>query len=291
MATITTIDSTDLITDSRSDINTNFANLNSDKIETSYIDTDTALTANSDVKIPSQKAVKSYIDTQGGANASETVRGVVEEATDAEVTAGTATGATGAKLIVTPAKLATRLTAVIPVSKIYISTTEVTFTNGDGGSGAGTEHTCFSTSIAGGSLGTNNCLKFKMYIKQAMFDSVSSAWTIRIKYGGSTLATLTNATLSNDSTPNMHGYLEGYIFGDGSTSVQKITATCWLAQSSDSEVSSDTSVGVDKVYFSQQSVAGAVDSTSSQTLEVSVQMTNNSANDGTMDWFIVEKIA
>jgi hypothetical protein len=45
------------------------------------------------------------------ANASETVKGVVEEATDAEVTAGTATGATGAKLFVTPAKLQTALGA------------------------------------------------------------------------------------------------------------------------------------------------------------------------------------
>lgn len=42
-------------------------------------------------------------------NASETSAGLVEEATDAEVTAGTATGGTGAKLVVTPAKLRTYL--------------------------------------------------------------------------------------------------------------------------------------------------------------------------------------
>lgn len=66
MATITTINASDLITNSRTTINTNFANLNSDKIETSYLDTDTALAANSDVKIPSQKAVKAYIDALGG---------------------------------------------------------------------------------------------------------------------------------------------------------------------------------------------------------------------------------
>lgn len=123
MATITTINATDLITNSRSDINTNFANLNSDKIETSYLDTDTSLAANSDSKIATQKAVKSYIDTQGGANASETVRGVVEEATDAEVTAGTATGGTGAKLIVTPAKLSTRLTTLFNVSLTSVAET------------------------------------------------------------------------------------------------------------------------------------------------------------------------
>ena len=107
MATIVTIQSADLITNSRVDLNTNFSNLNTDKIETSYLDTDTTLAANSDVKIPSQKAVKAYVDAGGNVNASETTRGIVEEATDAEVTAGTATGATGAKLFVTPTKLAT----------------------------------------------------------------------------------------------------------------------------------------------------------------------------------------
>lgn len=109
MTTVITINSSDAISASRTDLNTNFQNLNNDKIETSVIDIDTALTANSDSKIPSQKAIKTYVDTQGGANASETARGLVEEATDAEVTAGTATGGTGAKLFITPTKLATYL--------------------------------------------------------------------------------------------------------------------------------------------------------------------------------------
>ena|SRR3990167_2127011 len=105
MATIVTIAAGDQITNSRADLNTNFTNLNSDKIETSVIDTDTALAANSDTKIPSQKAVKTYIDTSGGANASVTVRGIVEEATAAEVTAQTAAGATGARLFVNPSTM------------------------------------------------------------------------------------------------------------------------------------------------------------------------------------------
>ena len=102
MATIVTIAAGDLITNSRADLNTNFTNLNADKIESSYLDTDTALAANSDTKIPSQKAVKTYIDTSGGANASTTVRGIVEEATAAEVAALSATGATGARLFINP---------------------------------------------------------------------------------------------------------------------------------------------------------------------------------------------
>lgn len=113
MSTLTTIQSTDLITNSRAVINDNFTALNTDKIETSYIDTDTTLAANSDSKIATQKAVKAYVDAGGNVNASETTRGIVEEATDAEVTAGTATGGTSAKLFLTPAKLATRLAAVL----------------------------------------------------------------------------------------------------------------------------------------------------------------------------------
>lgn len=62
MSSITTIQSTDLITDSRADINTNFSNLNTDKIETSVLDTDTTLAANSDSKVATQKAVKAYVD-------------------------------------------------------------------------------------------------------------------------------------------------------------------------------------------------------------------------------------
>ncbi len=62
MATIVTIAASDLISNSRADLNTNFTNLNSDKIETSYLDTDTALAANSDSKIATQKATKAYVD-------------------------------------------------------------------------------------------------------------------------------------------------------------------------------------------------------------------------------------
>ncbi len=46
MTTISTIAGGDGISPSRTVINTNFANLTSDKIETSVIDTDTALAAN-----------------------------------------------------------------------------------------------------------------------------------------------------------------------------------------------------------------------------------------------------
>jgi hypothetical protein len=129
MSTITTIQESDLITNSRADINNNFSALNTDKIETSTLDTDTTLAAASDSKIATQKAVKAYVDSGGNQNASETNRGLVQEATDAQVTAGTATGSSGAKLFVSPTKLLTRTDAIIPVDSGYVPGATVLFSN------------------------------------------------------------------------------------------------------------------------------------------------------------------
>lgn len=63
--TIVTIASSDLISNSRTDINSNFASILANKVETDAIDVDTTLAANSDTKVPSQKATKAYIDNQG----------------------------------------------------------------------------------------------------------------------------------------------------------------------------------------------------------------------------------
>lgn len=81
MATIVTINANDQVSASRADINTNFANLNSDKIETSAIDTDTSLAANSDSKIPSQKAIKAYVDAFSSPFSVETTSGTTHSLT------------------------------------------------------------------------------------------------------------------------------------------------------------------------------------------------------------------
>lgn len=64
---ITVINETDLITNAPAVLNSNFSSLNTNKIETSVIDTDPSLTADSDSNIPSQKAVKTYVDAGGNA--------------------------------------------------------------------------------------------------------------------------------------------------------------------------------------------------------------------------------
>lgn len=117
MSTLVTIQSTDLITNSRADINGNFSALNADKMETSVLDTDTTLAANSDAKVATQKAVKAYVDAGGNVNASTTTKGIVELATSAEIDAGTATGGTGAALVVTADALKGSL---VPIVRSYV---------------------------------------------------------------------------------------------------------------------------------------------------------------------------
>jgi len=76
-------------------------------------------------------AAGGFLMVGGGASvsdASETVKGIVEEATDAEVLAGTATGGTGAKLFISPAKFQTlrslsRTTAAVSAGTMNLDLT------------------------------------------------------------------------------------------------------------------------------------------------------------------------
>lgn len=197
MATITTIQGSDVISTSRTDINTNFTNLNSDKIETSYLDTDTSLTANSDSKIATQKAVKAYVDSGGQANASETVRGLVEEATQAEVDAGTATGGTGAKLIVTPAKLATRLTAVYqPLLTFKNGVTTRAIDTADGAvniaHGLGKTPKRVAIKAQYGDSGTFTTIR--MIQSYGVYNGTTTATLATISTDGSNISTVTDTT-------------------------------------------------------------------------------------------------
>lgn len=285
MATITTLAGTDGITaaNSMAKINTNFSNLNADKIETSAIDTDTSLAANSDSKIPSQKAIKTYVDTQGGANASETVRGVVEEATDAEVTAGTSIGATGAKLVITPAKLATYLPTVIS-GKIEVDATEITVSN------TNVETTLFDCTVPANTLSTNNAIRVTIYLSDFQCNS-AGALTIRLKYGGTTVAsTVMTTTGATSSNIDLNGALiTGLIVGDGATNVQKGFI---MFVGGDGVLEDDNLASVDgEKGIGGGNGTGAVDSTSAQTLLVSVQWgATAAANTVTAEAWIVEKI-
>lgn len=189
MSTLTTINSGDLITNSRTTINNNFSALNTDKMETSVLDTDTALTANSDSKIPSQKAVKAYVDAGGNVNASTTVKGISEEADQTETDAGTAVGATGARLFVNPSTLAGYLSNAGYMSKVANGATSYDLTTASG-----------TVNIAHGLAVSPRQVKLVAYFSDSAAGSsaanIANAYTV---YNGTTQASTSNHIQSSSS--------------------------------------------------------------------------------------------
>lgn len=300
MSTITTIAASDLITDSRAVINTNFSNLNTDKFESSNIDTDTSLAANSDTKVASQKATKAYVDTLGNVNASTTARGIVEEATSAEMIAGTAAGGTGARLFLNPSLVAetgtdkivkTKSTglldaSIIPstaVDKIEVDATEVTVGN------TATETTIFDCTIPGGTLSTNNAVRLKIFVSN-FNETNSGTFAVRLKYGGTTIATADNGGNSfGTNVTGLKGWIEGYLVADGSTSAQKGVIRYEFAADS-AEENTRAAVGISKVFATGNGTATQV-STGDLTMTVTIQNSGTSANDSfTAEFWVVEKI-
>jgi hypothetical protein len=255
MATITPLVGSDGITtaNSMTKINENLANLNADKMETSVLDTDTALTANSDAKVATQKAVKAYVDAGGNVNASTTTKGIVEEATQAEVDAGTAAGGTGARLFVNPSTLNKS-------RKIYVdySTTEIA-------NNTAVETNIFSQTVTGGLLGTNNVIRFKIYVSNFSVDSdAASDPVFRFKYGATTLAT---ATFTQGDGNPMSGWIEGALFASGATGTQKGTMTShfWTDRNTASGALSTNAI------WDIREGTATEDSTADKTLAVSIQ--------------------
>jgi len=225
-------------------------------------------------------------------DASTTVKGIVEAATSAEITAGTATGATGAVLVVTPDALASStpvfngsgLTSLTAVAKQTTVTANVALASST------TETTLISTSIAGGVLGTSNAVRAKLYFSALNVSSTSNNVTFRMKYGATTItspAFATNAT--NGAGTGYSGFIEAILYSAGTTTSQEgmmqavfSTSTFGNNSGTPSGVSSSTFTGVGTAT---ETSSGAL------TFAITAQFSNNGANDNlTMVSAVVEKI-
>ncbi len=138
------------------------------KLDDTQLDTDGTLAANSDTKVASQKATKTYADLRllkagdtmtgalilntsspstalqaaskgyvdgvavsGAPNASTTVKGIVEIATDAEVEAGTNTGGTGATLVTTPSQISSPINQTLVAGENLTANDAIFVAKGD----------------------------------------------------------------------------------------------------------------------------------------------------------------
>lgn len=263
MASIQTINSTDVIANSRADINQNFANLNSDKIETSYLDTDTTLSANSDSKIATQKAVKAYADAvSGSVPASTTVKGSTQEATAVQIDAYTQTGSTGAELFINPKLLsdAHNIPTVVPSTAGNLMTSNGT----DWVSSAPTSTAQF---VGTGSSSNTTYNNFQIsFISGNGWNSIGSP-----TYGNLSLITGSALGARFDLVDTLTGAVMSF-------SNQKIKILEW-----DALIAADVSTGTSVMGFVDSGVTSAagVAGIESSNIRAVAFMTNASGN-----WFI-----
>lgn len=163
-------------------------------------------------------------------NGSTTVAGIYEAGTSAEVTAGTATGGTGAVLVVTPDALAASTpvfdgSGLTTVSKITTAPGAV-----DVGTSSTAENTLLSYSLAGGILSTNNVVNVKAYLEITSSGTPSETITMRFKYGATTLFSPTYAVTTSNLTHKTK--VDFTIMSAGTTGTQSSDLLLTIAASS-----------------------------------------------------------
>ena len=162
--------------------------------------------------------VPAWRDETAVINANTTTKGVTELATAAEITAGTATGATGAGLAISPDQLAlstpvfngSALTS-LPTEKLNVTTTDMSMASNT------TEQTIYQVSIPAGYLSTNNAVIGRIYYED-MQNSGAGTLTLKLKYGSTTMASFVITVVASG---NEHGYLDFLLSANASASIQE----------------------------------------------------------------------
>lgn len=214
-------------------------------------------------------------------DASTTVKGIVEAATSAEVTAGTATGATGAVLAVTPDALAASTpvfngSGLTSISTGLIAASATAFTT----TSTSTETTAATIAIPGGTLGTNRAIKITMLVS-ASWSSDGGTITFRVKYGGTVIYTL---GINPTGTPaqTMYAKLDIVLQADGTTSSQ---------ESYGSYIQTGEASGATPAAGIISDSTSSIDSTTSQNLIITTQNENSGATESaTIKSYVIHRI-
>ncbi len=176
-----------------------------------------------------QASTKKYVDdtaVAGAPNASTTVKGIVEEATQAEIIAGTATGATGARLAMNPSTFITALPTLIG-GKAISSFPEYAFP---------------TNSISGISLNINTRLNFGLV---TIYEAID-------------VNKITIAT----GLPTVNGTLKVAMFSaDGSTKLFEVTTTTITASGAITTTLSATTTLLAGKYYIAVLPVGTADMT------------------------------
>jgi hypothetical protein len=149
------------------------------------------------------------------------------------------------------------------------------------------ENTVWSTTITGGLLSSSGVIRARTPI-QFSSNATSETWTIRLKFGGSTLQTLTvsSPAIGGGIAVTVCGFIDILIANNAATNSQNVGAYITLAP----QFSSNPTNSVIPTASHASDTTSAIDTTSNQTLTITVQRTNGSGGTGQFYQTIVETI-
>lgn len=251
MSTITTINGSDKIKDSRSVINANFANLNADKAETL---TDLGVTSSA---------------------------GAIDNAVTNSPTANEKAAMSGGGYLGTPSAANKFLTEdSVTISTFLLASSGA---NAEIADNTAVETNIASVNIPANTLGTSGAVRLRIYVDDFTNISGFNGATFRLKYGTTTLASLVVTAAS--STIRLYGYIDGIIIANGSTLAQRGILDLDLGNQLDPDAVTQTMIR--RVAHG----TATENSTLDRNIQVTIQWTNAGASQNfTPCGFIVERI-
>lgn len=217
------------------------------------------------------------------AAATDTTSGTSILATAAQITAGTASES-GFPLVVTPDQLAASTPvfnggSITNITRLLNTvTTDVTY------SSSTAENTLLSYSVPGGTLSTGNVIRVTMHVS-GLGVTGTNTWTLRFKYGATTLATKVYTNVSGNNT--FVGKMEFLLAGAGSTSSQNGSYALNLGFAN---YVANASILQATMFSESAQGTASEDSTASKTLAITSQHSNSNALDNITVSLIVTEV-
>lgn len=223
--------------------------------------------------VPNWEAETATVD------ASSTVKGVVEIATAAEITAGTATGGTGAVLAISPDQLALSSPAFDGTNITGTSRIGTSATDSSAVTNTVTETTVATIAIPGGVLGTNRAVRFRATF-QADWTATNGNITFRAKYGGTTIASESLTGIAGNPTQTAYITVDGVLIANGATGSQKGNALFFASNQTSGTINSNS-----------PNASASIDSTASQNFTFTLQWSAASTSlTAKLTSYVIEKI-
>lgn len=156
-------------------------------------------------------------------------------------------------------------------NKLAVVTSDISVNN--------TEKDLVSVNLPGGTLQTNNGLYARFYVDDLSTDNNNRNFTLRLKYGSTTLATATLTINLNGWVRKNPAFIEAFLFASGATNSQEGSISIMGNYSNSG--SSPTPIGSSATGTSSE------DSTADKTFAITIQSDNASAT-GTVSHGFVE---